>query len=430
MFHSDPLAERMLLALGLSGHPSVTERFLRLPLEVFTAGRHQAVAGALRDAMTRDDVIHPPNIAAEASRRTDTRHKAELISQLVVNLVTEHPPVEAFDFYAETVRRMDKLRRATEIGERLWRMTDTDDLDIGATTHALRTLSDDLDTLEGVTAVEPPISLQALMDEPTEPYDWLVPGLLERQDRLVITAGEGLGKSVLLAQFATALGAGLHPFAGEPLPDNGFRVLVLDCENPRGKVTRRYREVRAAVDQVRQERDMAPVDWSTMVRFELHPGGIDLTDPREFAVIEQRVAATAPDLVVAGPLYQMHRTDTNDETAARALVAALDRLRVRYNFALICEAHAPHGGDANGGRRKLRPAGSSLFLRWPEFGYGLRPMAETGEDERPSTVELVPWRGDRDQRLWPHFLSHGGDGCLPWKPADASYWRKTFRAVN
>ncbi len=43
-------------------------------------------------------------------------------------------------------------------------------------------------------------------------YDWLVPNLLERKDRLIVTGGEGSGKSYLLRQMAVMMASGMHPF--------------------------------------------------------------------------------------------------------------------------------------------------------------------------------------------------------------------------
>jgi hypothetical protein len=43
-------------------------------------------------------------------------------------------------------------------------------------------------------------------------FDWIVPGLIERGDRLMLTGFEGLGKSMLTRQLAVTMAAGLHPF--------------------------------------------------------------------------------------------------------------------------------------------------------------------------------------------------------------------------
>ena len=53
--------------------------------------------------------------------------------------------------------------------------------------------------------------------------------------------------------------------------------------------------------------------------------------------------------------------------------------------------------------RPLRPTGSSLWLRWPEFGYGLR-RAKTDDAEEFHRVEVVAWRGARGERNWPGEL--------------------------
>ena len=78
--------------------------------------------------------------------------------------------------------------------------------------------------------------------------------------------------------------------------------------------------------------------------------------------------------------------------------------------ALVVEAHAGHGEA--GRRRSVRPVGSSLQLRWPEFGYGLVPA----NDEWPCREVVVKgWRGPRDERDWPKRLTWGEP--WPWVTA-------------
>jgi replicative DNA helicase len=333
-----------------------------------------------------------------------------------------------WDYYAEQVLTCLTIRDADHAAQvlvqRLETVTEPQDV-----ADIVRTAMDDL---EGVTGNlvektnEPPVSLQELFDEPEEPYNWLVPGLWERMDRIIITGYEGTGKSYLLAQFALAAAAGIHPFAGTVFRRDGFRVLVIDCENSKKQITRRYSQVARNIGFIRDSHGLPAVDWSQQVRFVMRPEGVDMTNVQEFARIEQAIAATAPDLVVAGPLYRMHKMNINDEQAARELVDALDRLRVKYKFTLIAEAHVGHVGEATGGR-KLRPTGSSLFLRWPEFGYGLRGFGDAQKEEHPSTVEMVAWRGSRDERHWPDILSHNAD-LLPWMPSSSYRERYLFSA--
>ncbi|MGH8882567.1 MAG: AAA family ATPase, partial [Stackebrandtia sp.] len=72
-----------------------------------------------------------------------------------------------------------------------------------------------------------------------EPYEWVVPGLLERGDRLILTGFEGLGKSMLIRQMATMMAAGLDPFKWTEMPP--VRVLLIDLENSKRQSRRRFR---------------------------------------------------------------------------------------------------------------------------------------------------------------------------------------------
>lgn len=429
MYQADLTAERMLLALGISGHPEAAKRFLALPGEVFTKGVHRAVAESLREAVNAGRRIHPPAIGQDAARRAGTGHKAETIQRFVTEISMLAPPLEAFDFYARAVAEAQRFRELTGIGQRLTELADSGvEPDVDLMVRGLRKIADDMEAVRVGSVAEPPVPLAELMTEPEEQADWLVPHLLERLDRLMITAHEGMGKSELIAQFATALAGGVHPFLGHPLhhDGSGYRVLVVDGENPRRMVRRRYRRVASTVDKLRDKHGLGPADW-TNLRFELQPGGLDLGNAREMTYLDERISSATPDLVAMGPIYKLHRRDMNEEPSARELVGVLDTLRTRHQFALLLEAHAPHSEGSNG-KRRVRPVGSSLFLRWPEFGYGLVPSGEIDQHGRAAMVELTPWRGAREDRRWPRFLRHGQTPTeLPWHPADSPYLKQHGR---
>ena len=145
-----------------------------------------------------------------------------------------------------------------------------------------------------------------------------------------------------------------------------------------------------------------------MLTVESRPSGIDLTRAEDANWLRKLCEASQPDVLVIGPLYRMHARNMNDEEPARALTAVIDSIRAAHNCAVVMETHAPHGG--NGVVRSLRPVGSSLFMRWPEFGYGLRE-----KDDTDGVMRLVEWRGPRDEREFPRFLARGGPGEWPWK---------------
>jgi len=242
----------------------------------------------------------------------------------------------------------------------------------------------------------------AVVDPPDE---WVIPGILERGDRLIWTGYEGLGKSVLTRQLAVCAAAGIHPFTDEEFEPQ--RVLYIDCENPDRKSRRHFRKL----ERIARWKGRAVPEG--ILRILQRPAGVDLTREAGAAWLLERVTAHKPDLLVVGPLYRLHAADTNEESAARTVVAAIDAARIRADCALITEAHAGHGEAAL--NRSVRPAGSSLFLRWPEFGYGIKPLGDADDNGHHRSAAVVTWRGPREERHWPKELCWGdGESDWPW----------------
>jgi len=423
---ADVVAERQTIAIVLAPlcPEEILARFVVIPPDAWQHPAHNVVAAVVRDRIVRRIPIDPLIVAEDASAACGTDHQAARVRQLVIDVATGSPPWTAFDWYAEQVLRQAYLRNVHRAATRLAQLAERglDGADMGDVAAQLRAYIDEIDGGYGLTDADKPISLEKLMAQQEEAHDWLVPGLLERTDRLIVTGFEGAGKTELVSQFGITLGAGLHPFTGGLVHAKPLRVLVLDAENSRRQIRRRWARMRSRVDELRARADADPVDWDDTVRFVIRPDGVDLASPPECARLEQAIALTGPDVVIGGPLYKLTRADVRDEPAARALVDVLDRLRVKHRFALVVEAHVGHGGEFTGGR-KLRPVGSSLFLRWPEFGVGLRAHSEARQQERPDLVELVSWRGARDQRDFPNLLGHSRRE-LPWTPRDTAYRKR------
>lgn len=417
----DPVAESQLLSIAL-GTPVLPDVFLALPVSAFDGWQHQAVAAALHDLHAKGIPTDPTIVMRTVVERCGTDDRARMMGTLVAKLSTHDVPVASAGYYADRLAGLSAARSvsaaAAHFAQAIEQAAEQDDEQ--AMTRALalmRTTMDDAERTFRPAVQEPPMSLADLLNSDDEPYSWLVPYLLEKTDRLIVTGFEGTGKSYVLAQFALCIAAGLHPFTGVPLAKFN-RVLVFDVENSKQQLRRRYRRIAGQVDALRRHHSLSPVDWSTVVRIVSRPEGVSLTEPRELTRIEQSISATAPDLVVCGPLYKMTSLDIRDEQAALELCHTLDGLRIRHQFTLIAEAHAGHANDG-GGNRRVRPIGSSVFLRWPEFGFGLAPFGDAQHEEHPSTVEVKHWRGSRDERQWPRLLKHGDD--LPWQPANSDY---------
>ena len=119
---------------------------------------------------------------------------------------------------------------------------------------------------------------------------------------------------------------------------------------------------------------------------EIRPEGLDLARDKDVSRLLRLVAAISPDVVLLGPLYRLAPRALNDDSDAAPIIATLNMIRTRGACVLL-EAHAGHALGA-GGRRDLRPRGSSAFLGWPEFGYGirLRPIVRGGEEAAASSI--------------------------------------------
>jgi hypothetical protein len=225
----------------------------------------------------------------------------------------------------------------------------------------------------------------------TDPdYEWIVPGLLEARDRVILTGIEGHGKSTLLRQFGVQVASGIHPFTLEPIEPK--RVLLLDCENS-------ARQLRRHLGPLRER--AAAAYQAGHLRIRVAPNGIDLLLEKHCQHLAELVRANRPEVLIIGPIYKLASGDPVKEEPARAVATILDFLRSEHDLALLIEAHSPYG--ANGSARPQRPYGASLWSRWPEFGIYLAPDGKIGH-----------WRGDREERAWPDKLARGGDENWPW----------------
>jgi hypothetical protein len=243
-------------------------------------------------------------------------------------------------------------------------------------------------------------------DEP----EWVLPGLLARWDRLILTGGEGAGKSLLTRQMVVRAASGLHPWLRERIEPQ--RALLVDAENSAGQVRPWLRKMAAAAAAEGGE------GAASRLAVEIVEGGMDLQRPADRSRLLRQVEASRPDLIVIGPLYKVASGNPNEEGPARTVMSALESVRSASNgAALVVEAHAPHQ-QAGARQRDLRPLGSSLWLRWPEFGFALRPAGDR-KGAALGLADWVPWRGGRcgpgAERTWPAQFLHGT--TWPWAAA-------------
>lgn len=304
------------------------------------------------------------------------------------------------DYSVQIIARVARLRRLEAIGLRTAQdagIPDADPLTVARkVADAAQAVVDGIEADGDITTQT--VGEFLLGDD--KPFDWVIPGLLERGDRLILTGSEGLGKSVLFRQLAVCAASGVHPFTHQAIPPQ--RVLYVDCENG---VSQLRHALRPLVGQGKRY----GTDPGDRLFVEPRPEGLDLTRPEDEMWLVRLVSTIQPALLLTGPLYRLHAKNPNDEEPARQVARVLDRCRAAANCALVVEAHAGHGFGQ--GERPVRPTGTSLWLRWPEFGYGLR--AADDYDPANRVVDFVAWRGDRSERQWPKKLRSGG--IWPWE---------------
>ena len=220
-------------------------------------------------------------------------------------------------------------------------------------------------------------------------YEWIIPGLLEKQERVIVVAAEGVGKTMLARQVAICSAAGIHPFTFQNMEP--ITTLMIDLENPE-------RIIQRTSNNIMKE----AVRMSKLKKINAHlyiqPAGLDLTSGRDRLIVERLCEQIKPQLIVLGPLYKAYVDNGRQTSEALAVEVAkfLDRIRDVYGCALWLEHHAPLGSTTSS--RELRPFGSSVWSRWPEFGISLTPdpLALDGY-----VYQVNHFRGARDKRAWP-----------------------------
>jgi replicative DNA helicase len=329
-------------------------------------------------------------------------------------LVQACPTAVNAPWYAERIRALALRRALIHTGSQIAAMGYNPEGDPAELAEHAVTLTRDVRDAGRASEDSPVLDVHDFLTVDDTDHNWVLPGLLEHGDRVIWTAGEGGGKSVLQRQIAVTAAAGAMPFQYEPNALGPQKVLVLDCENSPRQSRRHYRALMNLAERMR-----TPVKRGQL-HIDVRPEGVDLTRPDGRAWLMRRVEAVMPDLLIVGPIYRLHNGDPNSEEHARKVTVVLDEARSTAGCALSLEAHAPQGNGL--GPRALRPVGSSLWLRWPEFGMGLRPVEDEKSAREDRARRLITWRGARDERSWPVFLRQGWEGQWPWRtytPIDA-----------
>jgi 5S rRNA maturation endonuclease (ribonuclease M5) len=226
-------------------------------------------------------------------------------------------------------------------------------------------------------------------------YDWIIPNLLERGERVMVVAAEGIGKTMLARQVALCSAAGLHPFKMSNMKP--VKTLMIDLENPERIIRRTSKNIYGAT-----------LHYGHKQQPEAHllikPDGVDLMKAEDRMMFEDAFEQVKPDLVFIGPLYKafLDPGGRTSEAIAIEIAKYFDTLREYFKCAMWFEHHAPLGSAL--AARDLRPFGSAVWSRWPEFGLSLQPDPTSHEGY---VYEVKHFRGARDRREWPTRMKRG-----------------------
>ena len=387
-------AERAVLGAMLHNNRARDEALDILTRNDFTTAAHQAIwdtitalhldADATVDTITVTDRIDKRSLRGVGG--------PSYIDTLYASVVT----TENITWHARIVAEQATRRRLDELGTKVRSLAATP----GNVTDVIAAAQAALTAVAATTPITATPTPGATLDDflaadPDDEPNWLIPGFLERQDRIIVTAAEGGGKSTLLRQWAIQTALGEHPFTGARITP--AKVLLLDLENSERQTRRALRPLRIQASTI-DPRNLVIV---------CKPDGLDLTTPTDTAWLDRILTHHKPSLLVTGPLYKLAGGNPNDEVDAKPAALTLDTLRARHDLALIIEAHSRKGENANPKNRPKEPFGWSGWMRWPEFGIHI---SKDGD--------VTHWRGMRDDtREFPELLLRGGR--WPWMPAQS-----------
>ena len=234
---------------------------------------------------------------------------------------------------------------------------------------------------------------QLLEQQPAAAPPCLVqPALLPPQGILFVGGEPKVGKSLLVANLALSLAAGVDRI-GFPIPA-ARRVLVCQFELPTAQFVSRLASMRRALG--------AAADQRLLV--DTRAAGHLLSATQGLGHFLAAAKAAAAEVIVLDPLYSTHDQDENDTRAMASLCQSLLRLRDASGAALIVVHHVRKSigrheiGSAFRGSSALHAVGDSYLLLTrpaPQLAtIELRFQFRYAAAQPPRLLELNP------QTLW------------------------------
>jgi replicative DNA helicase len=395
----DVLEQLQVAALYHASRGDAEVVFSICSVEDFNPGPQMEIASIIISLLA-DGEVNPMSVHTRASQRS-----AGLGKFFVERIASEHYGTPTF--CANAVRDAANRRRVTASVTRAYQALTASERPVEEVVAAL---GDELDVEQAkLSAGLDTLTFDDLISTPDDYRPWVMPGMLRTNERLIITGPEGGGKSVLVAQLCLGAAVGLNTMSLGIDRHDPLRVLMLDVENDRLQVRNNMRKVWPYLDEL--SGGVKPVIEWVDVR------DIDLSDAVERQKVIRLAKERMPQVMYLGSLYKLAPEGDKVDSAFNHISRTVDRIRAETGSSILLEAHTGHGmqNDRNG---TMRPYGSSMWMRWPEFGVAMLP-------QHGKPVKIGHWRGARsDDREWPGGLRRGA--ILPWEPISEGEWSALY----
>lgn len=396
-------AEQALLGIMLMSTDGIRAASEQVTASDFYRPAHGLIFDALTFLYYSGESTAPQSVAAELRKRDQVDNVGGLAT--LSTLINAGPTPSSIGRFIRLVCESSLRRNLIRVGLGLQESAKDASIDADIVLETAKAQLSEIDVFLGGHEPDDVTFEEFVTKVDKEPVPWLVKGLIKRGWRTIIVAPEGAGKTVLVRQIAVACSHGLHPFERDQKRQSvmieAVPTLLLDLENPEDNVADGLARLLKTVKWANPSADHHGRLWHRQ-------GGIDLRTRRDRLEVESLIRLRRPAIICAGPLYKMMgplKPQESWEFAAREIQCVLDDWRARYNVAIVLEDHAPKSPP--GQKRKMAPYGSSLWLRWPEIGFGMVPDAD-------GNLTVERYRGDRVHTNWPSRLLRASEGSNDW----------------
>ena len=192
-------------------------------------------------------------------------------------------------------------------------------------------------------------SVADLVAEASKPDVWILHGLIEEGDQVVLAGPPKAGKSLLASQLALAVASG-RPFLRWPT-NVPRRVLYVNLELRPKRFGKRLIAQANSIDLIAGYSNLMSVNSMRT---------LDIKNNEDAAVFSKTIRDLGIDLVVWDVLARMHNADENDNPAMRAVMHAIRVASADRAHVVLHHARKPASGqeDVNLGAAGMRGASS------------------------------------------------------------------------